>query len=46
MLDPADPDAFWLPSQSYSYVATPIGIFAQQDMLRQQVVGSAGAGKL
>ena len=46
MLDPADPAVFWLPSDSYSYVATPIDTPAQQDMLRQRVVGSAGAGKL
>jgi hypothetical protein len=37
---------FWLPSQSYSYVATPIDTLAQQDLLRQRVVGSTGAGKL
>jgi pectate lyase len=46
MLDPADPGVFWLPSHSYSYVATPVDTLAQQDMLRARVTGSAGAGKL
>jgi pectate lyase len=45
MLDPTDPGVFWLPSHSYSYAAMPIDGAAQQEMLRQRVTGSAGAGK-
>ena len=45
-LDPADPGVFWLPSHSYPYVAARIDTSAQQEMLRQRVRNSAGAGKL
>jgi pectate lyase len=45
-LDPADPGVFWLPSHSYPYVAGRIDTSAQQEMLRQRLRNSTGAGKL
>ena len=45
-LDPADPAVFWLPSQSYDYVAMPVLTPEERAALRASVVAGAGATKL
>ena len=45
-LDPADPAAYWLPSQSYAYTALPVVTPEERAALRAAIVAGAGAGKL
>jgi pectate lyase len=45
-LDPANPDVFWFPTQTYSYTLLPVGTPDERAALRQQIVDNAGAGKL
>jgi pectate lyase len=45
-LDPALPDVFWLPSQSYSYSLVSVGTPEEQAALREGVKANAGAGTL
>ncbi|HEY6381948.1 MAG TPA: hypothetical protein VIY07_09115, partial [Pseudolabrys sp.] len=45
-LDPADPNVFWTPSQTYSYRLMPVSTPEEQAALRKQVIANAGAGKL
>ncbi len=45
-LDPADPDVFWTPTESYGYFLSPVGTATEQAMLREEVIAAAGVGKL
>jgi pectate lyase len=45
-LDPADPNVFWTPGQTYRYELMPVSTPEERAALRAQVLNSAGAGKL
>ncbi|HSB68310.1 MAG TPA: hypothetical protein VLT62_03100 [Candidatus Methylomirabilis sp.] len=45
-LDPADPDVFWSPGQTYGYTVLPVGTPEERATLREQILNGAGAGKL
>ena len=45
-LDPADPNVFWYPTQTYDYLLAPVGTTDERTTLRTQVINNAGAGKL
>ena len=45
-LDFADPAAFWLPSRSYPYAATPVDTPEARAVLKALITSSAGAGRL
>jgi hypothetical protein len=45
-LDPADPNVFWFPGQTYGYTLLPVGTPEERTALRGQIVNGAGAGKL
>ena len=51
-LEPADPNAFWYPTRTYSYTLAPVSDLdpvvgaALREALRNQVIANAGAGKL